>query len=188
MIHMTPKIDAGPRIARASIGIKPEETAVELEPRLADLGALLMRWSIDELQQGRLESLPQDQTLASKAPRLKKTDGEIDWKRPAIAIKNQIRALEPWPKTYTFWHRAQGEPVRMIFGPCDVLPLPSGSAEPGVVVAASERRLVIATGEGALAPRQVQPAGKRAMSIDELLRGNRIQVGDQFGPDASGDV
>jgi methionyl-tRNA formyltransferase len=187
-IHMTPRVDAGPCIGQASTEIEPNETAVEVEDRLAHLGAQLMRRLIDGFASGPLEALPQDQSLASKAPRLKKTDGAIDWTRPAIAIKNQIRALEPWPKTYTFWHRAQGESVRMIFGPSDVIPLPQGAAEPGVVVTARENRLEIATGAGALVPRQVQPAGKRAMTIDELLRGNRIQVGERFGPELAPDV
>ena len=104
---MTPKVDAGPCIAQAVTMIDPEETAVELEARLAESGGRLVRRTIDALAEGRLEALPQDPALASKAPRLKKTDGAIDWARPALSIKNQIRALEPWPRTYTFWHRGQ---------------------------------------------------------------------------------
>ena len=148
VIHMTPRVDAGPCIGQASTKIVPEETAVDVEDRLAHLGAQLMRRLIDSLANGPVEALPQDQALASKAPRLKKTDGAIDWTRPAIAIKNQIRAFEPWPKTYSFWYRAQGEPVRMIFGPSDAIPLPKGEAEAGVVVTARDNRLVIATGDG----------------------------------------
>ncbi len=182
VIHMTPKVDAGPCIGQASTIIEPDETAVEVENRLGQLGAWLMSRSIDALARGRLEALPQDPALASKAPRLKKTDGIIDWTRPAVAIKNQIRAFEPWPKTYSFWYRPDGEAVRMIFGPSDVIPLPQGAALPGTVVTARENRLVIATGAGALVPRLMQPSGKRAMSVEELLRGNRIEVGDRFGP------
>ena len=99
------------------LDIQPDETAGELESRLAVLGAGLVRRAIDGLEAGRLEALPQDPALASKAPRLKKTDGLIDWRRPAGAIKNHIRAMEPWPKTYTFWRRPDGPPLRLIFGP-----------------------------------------------------------------------
>ena len=184
VIHMTPQIDAGPCIAQAEIEIGTEETAVELEKRLAELGARLVVCTIDALAVGKLQALPQDPALASKAPRLKKTDGLIDWSRSAVAIKNQIRALEPWPKTYTFWHRQKGPPVRLIFGPVDVEDHAEfGSAAPGTVLEASAGRLLIAAGKSAVAPRSVQPVGKRLMSVDEFLRGHKVRPGDRFGAD-----
>jgi methionyl-tRNA formyltransferase len=182
VIHMTPKVDAGPCIAQAATEIGPEETAVELEARLAELGAWLVRRAIDALEAGRLEVLPQDPAQASKAPRLKKSDGAIDWNRPADAVRNQIRALEPWPRTYTFWHPRAGVSVRLILGPVDVVDLPAGLT-PGTVVEAAGDRLVVATGAGGAALRGVQPAGKRMMPIDEFLRGHRVQPGDRFGPE-----
>ena len=66
-----------------------------MEPRLADAGAELIRRVVDDFQLGRIEPLPQDPALASKAPRLKKTDGLVDWNRAAEAIRNQIRAMDP---------------------------------------------------------------------------------------------
>jgi methionyl-tRNA formyltransferase len=181
VIHMTPKVDAGPCIAQAVVDIYPEETAVELETRLAGLGAWLVRRTIDALKSGNLESLPQNPALASKAPRLKKTDGAIDWSKPAVAIKNQIRALEPWPKTYTFWQRPTASPMRLILGPAEALDLSNDNAPPGTVIEAKSGRLLIATGSGLLSPKSIQPVGKRLMSIDEFLRGNRIQAGDKLG-------
>ena len=178
---MTPKVDAGPCIAQAEVDIDPEETAVELEKRLAELGAWLVRRTIDALKAGNLEALPQDPALASGAPRLKKTDGLIDWSRPALAIKNQIRALEPWPKTYTFWHRPSGPPMRLIFGPVAIEEnYTDGNASPGTVLEAKDGRLLIAAGSGAVAPKSIQPVGKRLMSIDEFLRGHRVQPGERF--------
>jgi methionyl-tRNA formyltransferase len=182
VIHMTPRVDAGPCIAQASLAIRPDETAVELEPRLADVGAWLVRRAIDAVLAGRLEALPQNPALATKAPRLKKTDGAIDWGRPAICLKNQVRALEPWPRTYTFWHRASGEPLRMIFGPLDVVDNSSGSP-PGTILEAHGDRLVIASGQGAVVPRSIQLAGKRPMTVAELLRGHPVKPGDRFGPE-----
>jgi methionyl-tRNA formyltransferase len=183
---MTPKVDAGPCIARAVTKIDSEETAVELEARMAESGGDLVRQTILALADGRADALPQDPALASKAPRLKKTDGAIDWARPAMCIKNQIRALEPWPRTYTYWHRQQGEPLRMILGPADVV-AGTGFANriptPGTVLEAAGHRLVIAAGQDALAPRTVQLAGKRPLSIAELLRGHKIHPGDRFGPE-----
>jgi methionyl-tRNA formyltransferase len=118
--------------------------------------------------------------LASRAPRLKKTDGAIDWNRPAAAIKNQIRALEPWPKTYTFWHHGEAAPLRLILGPVGVV---EGKGVPGTVLEAAGGRLVIAAGQAAVAPLAVQPAGKRPMTTEEFLRGHHVQPGDRLGPE-----
>ena len=174
---MTPRIDAGPCIAQARVAIGPDETAVELEARLAELGARLVCETIDRLEAGSVEALPQDPALASKAPRLKKTDGLIDWTRPAAAIKNHVRAMEPWPKTYTFWHRADGPPVRLILGPVVGGRERRADAPPGTVLEAAGNRLVIAAGRDAVMPQSIQPAGKRLMPIDEFLRGSSREAG-----------
>lgn len=181
VIHMSPIIDAGPCIAQSPTDIGPDETASQLEDRLAEIGALLVCESIERLAAGDVKPIPQDKALATKAPRLKKTDGEIDWRRPAAAIKNHIRAMTPWPNTYTFWHRPAGSPVRLIFGPASVVE--DCSAAPGTVVEASEGRLVIAAGQCGVAPESIQPSGKRLMSVGEFLRGHRVSPGDRFGPE-----
>jgi methionyl-tRNA formyltransferase len=184
VIHMTPQVDAGPCIAQLPVAIEPDETAAELEVRLAELGARLTCEAIELLEAGRVQPLPQDATRASQAPRLKKTDGLIDWTRPASAIKNHVRAMEPWPKTYTFWRRPDGPPMRLILGPVSVVE-PSATTSvgpPGVVLKAAGNRLEIAAGTGIVAPASLQPAGKRPMSIEEFLRGHHIQPGQQFGP------
>lgn len=183
VIHMTPQIDAGPCLAQAATDIDPEENAVELERRLADLGAPLIVRTIDDLQLGHTVSIPQDRALTTRAPRLKKTDGQIDWRREAAAIKNQIRALEPWPKTFTYWQRPPAEPMRWIVGNVTVLPAPATSS-PGAVLTAAGKQLIVATGDGALAINTLQPAGKKMLTADEFLRGHAVQVGQLLGPGA----
>ncbi len=183
VIHMTPRVDAGPCIAQAATEIGPDETAVELEARLAEMGAWLVRRAIDALEAGRLEALPQNPALASRAPRLKKSDGLIDWSRPAGAIRNQIRAFQPWPKSFTFWHRAEGGPLRLILDAVDVDERSVEARPPGSVVEAGPGRLVIAAGQGLVLPRRIQPAGKRQMTAAEFLRGYRIKPGERFGPE-----
>ncbi len=182
VIHMSPQIDAGPCIAQTRVAIGPDETAAEVEMRLAELGAGLIAESIDLIGQGRQQAIPQDGSKVTGAPRLKKTHGIIDWNRSALAIKNHIRALEPWPRTYTYWHRATGPAVRLILGPAKVEENCDYSAAPGTVLEASGGRLVIAAGEGAVALESLQPAGKRWMKAEEFLRGHPIHVGDRFGP------
>jgi len=189
VIHMTPRVDAGPCIGQATTPIEPEENAVELETRLREIGGWLIRRTVDLLEADQSELLPQDASLASKAPRLKKSDGVIDWSRMSQQIKNHIRAMDPWPKCFTFWHhsgqhRPKGQPVRLIVEPLTVV---EGFAEamdaaPGKVLEAEGDRLVIKTGDGAVLLGQLQPAGKRVMNIDEFLRGYRVTVGERFGP------
>lgn len=183
IIHMTPQIDAGPVIAQGATLIDPDETAQALEARLAEIAAWLVRRTIDSLEAGVWEALPQDPALASRAPRLKKTDGLIDWTRPALAIKNHVRAMEPWPKTYTFWHRGDGAAVRLILGPVTPVDRSDTASPPGTVLEAVGDRLIVAAGEGAVRLGTVQPAGKRPLSVAEFLRGYRVRPGDRFGPE-----
>jgi methionyl-tRNA formyltransferase len=183
VIHMSPQIDAGPSIAQTRVAIGPDETAAELEVRLADIGAQLLCEAIDLIEAGRAQPLPQDAAQASRAPRLKKTDGQIDWTRSAVALKNHVRAMEPWPKTYTFWHRADGPPVRLILGPLTAIESEKIDQPPGTVIEAGDGRLVIAAGEGAVAPRSIQPSGKRLLPVEEFLRGYHVRPGERFGPE-----
>ena len=183
VIHMTPRIDAGPSIAQARVAIGADETSAELEVRLAQVGARLMCEAIDLIEAGRAQPLPQDASQASKAPRLKKTDGQIDWSRSAAALKNHVRAMEPWPKTHTFWRRADGPPVRLILGPLAVVETGTADRPPGTVIEAGDGRLVIAAGAGAVAPKSIQPSGKRLLPVDEFLRGYHVRPGERFGPE-----
>lgn len=178
VIHMTPRVDAGPVLAQARTAIEADENAVELERRLAELGASLTVRAIDDLAEGRAAALPQDPALASPARRLRKSDGRIDWSRAAADIRNQVRALEPWPRTYTFWQRPGHPPLRLIPGRCSVVDVPP-TAPAGSVLQSGDQ-LIVATGSGGLQIHELQPAGKRMLSAAEFLRGYHIQAGDRF--------
>lgn len=187
VIHMTPRLDGGPIIAVRRTPIEPEETAIELEQRLSQLGVDAVREAIDRLAGVSPEvsiGEVQDPAQATKAPRLTKDDGTVDWSRTARQIKDQVRAFKPWPGTFTNFLREGHEPTRLIL---DTVSVDSTSEEqtsehrPGQVVHVKKDRLLIATGEGLLSLDRVQPAGKRAMAIGEWLRGHEVQVGDRFG-------
>ncbi|RMG00938.1 MAG: methionyl-tRNA formyltransferase [Planctomycetota bacterium] len=186
VIHMTPKVDAGPIIAQGRVSIDPDETAEELERRLAEIGAWFVRRSIDSLEAGLLEALPQDPALASKAPRLKKSDGLIRWERPAEAIRNHIRAMVPWPRTYTYWYQPKRPPVRLIIGKSvvDSLRDDETPVSPGTVLSAGKEGVRVMTGEGVLRILELQPAGRRMMRAEEFVRGYRIEAGHRLGPEA----
>lgn len=181
IIHMTPRLDAGPVIAVARTPIEPDETAEELEERLSGIGASVVLDILGAFESDDVEALPQDASLASKAPRLKKSDGLVKWNRPAAAIKNQIRAVQPWPKAYTFWHRPNGRPLRLIVGPVAVTEAPSTESAPGTVVHVSDDGISVATAEGVVLLTNVQPSGKRMLAAAEFLRGYHVQVGERFG-------
>jgi methionyl-tRNA formyltransferase len=186
IIQMTPGLDAGPILAQGRTRIDPDEDAAQLESRLAAMGAELVLRVIDDLQAGGAKPIPQDAAQASKAPRLKKDQGAIDWSRPAQVIKNQVRALRPWPRAFTFWRRPSEEPLRLNIDRVSIHPLPleEGSVRevsaPGTILNATSS-LIIATGDDPLEILELQPAGKRSMPASDFLRGNRIQSGENLG-------
>jgi methionyl-tRNA formyltransferase len=187
VIHMTPRLDGGPMIAVRRTPIGPEETTPELEVRLSDLGVDAVREAIDLLAANPPEAVlgeRQDQSLATKAPRLAKTDGDVAWSRTARQIFNQVRALKPWPGTYTNLLREGQPPVRLILDKVSDISNPDKSATygaPGTVIFAGRDNLHVATGDGQLSLDIVQPAGKRAMAVGEWLRGCAVKAGDRFG-------
>lgn len=184
VIAMSPRLDAGPAVAQLRVPIDPEETAGELEARLAQLGAPLVCQAIDALERGTLDPIPQDPALVSRAPRLKKTDGLIDWRREAAEVKNQIRAMQPWPTAYTFWQRPGRPPLRLILQRVSVDRSDAQEAAPPGTIEVREGRLWIATGRGRLEALRLQVAGKRPCSAAELLLGYKLRSGDRFGEEA----
>lgn len=185
VIHMTPQLDAGPMVARRSTRILPDEDAEHLESRLAELGVEPVLEALGKLETwDGLSPLgePQDLHLVSRAPRLTKEAGHLDWCLSAQAIRNRVRGLVPWPGTFTHWTNAKGERVRLIVrrvSTTDCLSATPGA--PGEVVEASRERLVILAGDHCgVVIEQLQPAGKRLMSAAEFLRGHAVRPGDQL--------
>jgi methionyl-tRNA formyltransferase len=184
IIHMTARLDGGPCLAKRELAIESSDTAESIEPKLAELGVGAVNESIEMLKAWDGESpigSPQKQSEATKAPRLKKSDGLIDWTRSAADIVNQIRAFKPWPGSFTNWHSAnKKQPVRLIIHLSTAIANASSVAEPGRVVACDKERLIIQTGDGQLAIDVIQPAGKKPMPILDFLRGNPPAVADRF--------
>lgn len=197
VIHMTPRMDAGPILAVERLAIGDDETHEQLEPRLAALGAEPVLRSLQMLAEWDGESPigePQDPAQASKAPRLAKADGRIDWTANSAAIHNRVRALQPWPGAFTFIQRGKGGPQRLLLirlrpllpeeRDIEVSDARLSEAEPGEVILSDRKRLWIRTGEGAVALETIQPAGKRTMEIEEFLRGFQPALGSKLDPAA----
>lgn len=171
VIRMTPRIDAGGMIAVARTPIDPDETAGELEDRLARIGAPLIVEAVANLAEGSVEILPQDRQKVTRAPKLRKEDGAIDWSQPAQTIHDLVRAMQPWPTAYTSVTLRRGDspaPERLIVHETTVVP---GEGEPGSVLEAAGDRLVVAAGTGAVRLLRVQLVGKKALPAGEFLRG-----------------
>ncbi len=177
VIQMTPGLDAGPWLGVQRIAIDQDETAGALDSRMAEQGAALVLTVAGELETGDATPSLQDKSQATKAPRLAKEDGLVDWSRSAAEIKNQVRALQPWPRAFTHWQRSEGEPLRLIV---HQVSLAGGAAAEAGTVVSAESNLTIATGDGILRLEQIQPSGKRAMAADEFLRGYPLQPGDKL--------
>lgn len=184
VIHMTPRLDAGPCLVQTEELITADDDAVSLELRLSQLGIAAVFESIAKLHSWNgSDSIgsSQDKRLATRAPRLKKSDGRIDWRRTAEEIDRQRRAFTPWPGTFTFVPRSKGDPVRVIIDSSAALCDASTDATPGTVIRAEKDQLHVACGdESVLAIYSVQPAGKRPMDVAEYLRGRPLAVADQL--------
>ncbi|MCP4476742.1 MAG: methionyl-tRNA formyltransferase [Planctomycetaceae bacterium] len=186
IIHMTAKLDGGPCLIKAETEIGSQETAEQIEPRLAKLGVTPVLEAIDILENWDGNSpigQIQDPAQATRAPRLKKSDGKIDWSRSAVEIVNQIRAFQPWPGSFTNWHNEKlKQPLRLIIHQATALPELGdfGAKAPGSVLVSDGNALVIQSGTGPISIDTVQPAGKRAMPIGDFLRGRAPAIDDLF--------
>jgi methionyl-tRNA formyltransferase len=191
IFQIEPKLDAGPMLAIERTPIGERETAGELESRLAVIGAELALQVVDQLANGTAEPIVQDSTQASRAPRLKKESGRIDWNRLPRQIDCQVRAFQPWPLAYSTLTVAGDKgggassprSLRLIVlevGPAESGTWSASKSAPGTVLSVDNKRLIVQAGGGALEIRRLQPEGKRAMTAGEFLAGNPVRSGDRF--------
>ena len=190
VIHMTPALDAGNVIVARSTPVGGRETAAEVEPRLADLGAGAVIDAVERMQAALAATgtvagigIPQDAAKATRAARLSKQDGIVDWSLPAVTIERLRRALEPWPRLTTFFTRGDGQRQRLVLEDVAVAAHPEAvAATPGSVLDTSGGRIVVACGGGtAVAITRVVPEGRRGMSAADYLRGSPLLPGAMLG-------
>jgi len=176
IMRVVTELDAGPMLATAMRPIGPDDTSVEVERDLAEIGARSLNEVVDRLAQGPVVETPQDDRLATFAPKLEKSESPIDWRQPARDIHNRVRGLQPWPMASTtigdgriLIHRTQ-------------LTEDSVRADGGTIVAAHGEALSVAAGDGAvLRLLVIQPEGRRAMTAREFLSGHKLQPGMLLG-------
>jgi methionyl-tRNA formyltransferase len=176
IMRMVPALDAGPVIHAVTTEILPDETAGELQLRLAELGAEGIVEALALIDLGKATERVQDDSQSTHAAKIERADAYIDWRRPAIEIERMVRAYDPKPGA---WSTIANTEIR-IFGAKAREAVTAGS--PGTLLELDGESVVVACGQGALRVLEVHPAGKKRQRAAEWLRGRGAALGDVFSP------
>jgi len=175
IMRVVRELDAGPMMAKVRHPIAPDDTSADVERALAALGAPLLVSVADALADGTATEERQDETQATYAPKIVKSEGAIDWSLPAARIHNLVRGLQPWPlvsvsidgRRYLLHRTQRTEETAGVPG--------------GTLVEADRDRLLVAGGDGrVLRILEIQPEGRRVMSAREFLAGHTLRPGSQL--------
>jgi methionyl-tRNA formyltransferase len=172
IMRMEAGLDSGPVLQRIATPVGAEETAGALATRLAELGAAALLDVLARASSGLAKPEPQDAACVTFAPKIDRENARLDWSRDALSLSRQVRAFDPAPGAWTM----HGDVPLKLFG---AVPAPE-RGEPGSVLAAGEQ-LVIACGDGALAVREAQPAGRTRLLVADWVRGRGIAAGARLG-------
>jgi methionyl-tRNA formyltransferase len=170
-------MDTGDILTQEETMIEPMETFGKLNDRLADMGARLLLKTIDMVASGNSTRRPQDASLATYAPRLKKEDGLIQWDAYVQQTVNLIRGLSPTPCAYTFF---KGKMLKIFSAVGEEISPPES---PGKIGTVAKKGLPVAAGNGYVYLQEIQLENKKRMSMPDFLRGFRIAPGDTLGPE-----
>ncbi len=176
ILYVTARMDAGDIILREPYMIEPHQRTAELEPILAERGAELMLKAIAQIENGTADRIPQREAEATRAPKLTKEDGRMDFNLPAATLHNRARGLYPWPCCYCQIEAGADALLKVL----RTRPEP-GQEAPGQVLDIDKEGPLIATGNGALRLLEVQPPGKKPMSGADFCRGYRLKPKHRFG-------
>jgi len=174
IMKMDPGMDTGPMLHVRTLPIGEDDTAETMFPRLSVLGAQALTEALGMLRQGTLVETPQDGSMATYAPMLKKEHGRIDWGKPAREVRNLVRGMTPWPSACA---EHDGKTLKVLSAS-----VREGKGERGEILSVDRDGIVVACGEGAVRLEKVQPEGGRAMSAWEYAQGRRVRKGDRLSP------
>ena len=169
-------MDTGPMLLARREPIRDDDTAGSLAARLAELGAEALTLALAQIEAGTAVATPQDSSLATYAPLLSKSHGQVDWKLPARDVRDLVRGADPWPGAVTMW---QGESLKL-YGAST--PERDQHGEPGRVLALDARGLLVACGTESVRIAELQAPGTRRMPAADLARGRELAVGATLGP------
>lgn len=170
-------LDTGGSFARLTRPIGPDETSDVVQADLAALGAPLLLSVVERIAEGSAIATPQDDALATYAPRLTKAEGLLDWTTSAHDLHNRVRGLYPWPHGFTYLDGRRHILLRTQVEDADA------RADPGTIVDGPRDRIRVATGAGLLAITELQLEGGRALSARDFLASRQPPPGARFdGP------
>jgi methionyl-tRNA formyltransferase len=167
-------MDTGPILTQKEVPVSAEDTTGSLTIKLAQAGAQLLLETLPLWLDGQIKPQPQDEGLASYTRVITKNDGEIDWRLPALELCRRVRAFDPWPGCYTSWRGKRLKIVKVVLLDGEKV------GEPGRVVALPRLGPAVVgveSGGGVLGLIKVQLEGKREMSAEEFVRGQRDFIG-----------
>lgn len=176
IMYMAEGLDTGDMISSVALQILDEDTSGTMFEKLSAAGAKLLGETLPAIIDGSAKAVPQAEEEATYAPNLNRDDERIDWSKPARALFNQVRGLSPMAGAFTYLN----DEVFKIRA-CEPVQGQDKNAEPGEIVSADANGIVVQTGEGRLLLKEIQPAGKRVMSVSEWIKGARIEPGTKFG-------
>jgi methionyl-tRNA formyltransferase len=174
IMQMDAGMDTGPILLQVPTPVASDETAGELEVRLAELGALALIEALAMMDLDALRPRTQEHELATHAPKITQDMARIRWEEPAARIARLVRGLDPRPGAWT----SLGDRRIKLFGPRSGGGVPDGAA-PGDVVEV-DPALIVATGDGSLQFLDVQPEGRGRFAAADWIRGRGAHVGDRF--------
>lgn len=176
LMRIVAELDAGPVADAERVSIEPHDTALEVEAKLSEACVPLMARALPRIAAGTQSFAAQDHGAATFCRKLEKTDGVLDFTRPAAELAARINGLFPWPATTV---EIAGQPVK--FGLAEAChPLDDKPAEAGIVIGADKDGLLIATADGSLRVLRLQRPGGRMLAAAEFLRGFPIAPGTQL--------
>jgi methionyl-tRNA formyltransferase len=173
-MRLVEKMDAGPIYLQEEIPIAPDETTASLQAKLTPIGAALLLETMRRLKEGSVAPYPQNEAEATLAPMIKKDDGLIDWRRPALEIEHRVRGFTPWPSAYTHLHGKLMKVHR-----ARVIATPE-HGNPGEIMRADSNGFWVATGSDILSLEEVQLENKRQLPGVEFVKGARIKTGERL--------
>jgi methionyl-tRNA formyltransferase len=174
-------MDTGPTLIQTGIEILPGETAPELSARMAEAGAPLVVETLRALERGNLALRPQNNSLATYAPILKREHGRIDWALTAEQIYNRIRGFAPWPGAFTSF-RARRCHIWGVPQSLDAAVPLGETARPGALLPHGTDLDVVCGGSTLMSVEAVQVEGRKRITTSQFLSGARLAQGERFGP------
>ncbi len=171
-------MDTGDILASQEIRVGEDETFDELSGRLSILAADLLMWTLEKLNAGETDSVPQDEEQACECCKWAKEDTVIDWTKPGIDIHNQVRAFSSTPGARTKFRNKWMQILRTSFQPtCDTTEEHPPS---GTICTVSKRELCIRVAGGMIVVRDVKPEGKSAMDACSFINGFKPEAGERL--------